>query len=160
VYYKRGNLDSAVKLYEKLCALYAAERWNGLLASVLPRLSECQRLLGDVAGHLGSCMRLLALEDGLLSQVQRRISSYWSCTGLPIVAESVEELRLLLVRLHFRGSPRALACRNNLVRASAVTSTLIYFRRLVWFACGASSTGVQSFTSERSERDICRRSWI
>lgn len=75
VYYKRGNLDSAVKLYEKLCALYAAERWNGLLAAVLPRLSECQRQLGDVAGHLGSCMRLLALEEGLLIQVRYK-SSY------------------------------------------------------------------------------------
>ncbi|CAM6089694.1 unnamed protein product [Calypogeia fissa] len=72
VYYRRGNLDSAAKLYEKVCALYAGERWNALLAEVLPRLSDCQKQLGDLAGYLSSCMKLLSLDRGLLSFKERQ----------------------------------------------------------------------------------------
>ncbi|BBN01122.1 trafficking protein particle complex subunit 10 [Marchantia polymorpha subsp. ruderalis] len=72
VHYRRGNLDSAAKLYEKVCALYAGERWHALLAEVLPRLSDCQRQLGDWAGYLSSCIKLLSLDRGLLTDEERR----------------------------------------------------------------------------------------
>ncbi|KAL2642198.1 hypothetical protein R1flu_009785 [Riccia fluitans] len=73
VHYRRGNLDSAAKLYEKVCALYSGERWHALLAEVLPRLSDCQKQLGDWAGYLNSCVRLLSLDVGLLTDEERRI---------------------------------------------------------------------------------------
>lgn len=72
VYYRRGNLDSAAKLYEKVCALYAGERWHALLAEVLPRLSDCQKQLGDWTGYISSCMKLLSLDRGLLSFKERQ----------------------------------------------------------------------------------------
>ncbi|KAL3695593.1 hypothetical protein R1sor_009669 [Riccia sorocarpa] len=72
VHYRRGNLDSAAKLYEKVCALYSGERWHALLAEVLPRLSDCQKQLGDWAGYLNSCVRLLSLDVGLLTDEERQ----------------------------------------------------------------------------------------
>ncbi|XWS11081.1 hypothetical protein CRYUN_Cryun38cG0053200 [Craigia yunnanensis] len=65
VCFKRGNFDLAAKSYEKVCALYAGEGWQDLLAEVLPNLAECQKILNDQAGYLSSCVRLLSLDKGL-----------------------------------------------------------------------------------------------
>lgn len=59
-------------MYEKVCALYAGEGWQNLLAEVLPNLAECQKELGDQAGYLSSCVRLLSLEKGLFSSKERQ----------------------------------------------------------------------------------------
>ncbi|KAL6954151.1 hypothetical protein U1Q18_047800 [Sarracenia purpurea var. burkii] len=67
VCYKHGNFDLAAKSYEKVCALYAGEGWQDLLAEVLPNLAECQKILNDQAGYLSSCVRLLSLDKGLFS---------------------------------------------------------------------------------------------
>eukprot|EP01018_Ginkgo_biloba_P022070 Gb_23994 [translate_table: standard] len=70
--YRHGNFDSAAKLYEKVCALYAGEGWQALLAEVLPNLADCQKQLEDHAGYLTSCVRLLSLEQGLLHNQERQ----------------------------------------------------------------------------------------
>ncbi|CAN4102857.1 unnamed protein product [Withania somnifera] len=72
VFHKNGNYDLAAKLYEKVCALYAGEGWQNLLAEVLPNLAECQKELGDQAGYLSSCVRLLSLDKGLFSCKERQ----------------------------------------------------------------------------------------
>jgi hypothetical protein len=72
VYHRRGNLDSAAKLYEKVCAIYVGERWHALLAEVLPRLADCQKQLGDLAGYLSSCIKLLSLDRELLALKERQ----------------------------------------------------------------------------------------
>ncbi|KAJ7527532.1 hypothetical protein O6H91_16G059700 [Diphasiastrum complanatum] len=72
VYFRHGNYDSAAKLYEKVCALYAGERWHALLAEVLPQLVECQKQLGDLSGYLTSCIKLLSLDKGLLLKEERQ----------------------------------------------------------------------------------------
>ncbi|KAL4378016.1 hypothetical protein GQ457_02G037710 [Hibiscus cannabinus] len=73
VCFKRGNFDLAAKSYEKVCALYAGERWEDLLAEVLPNLAECQKSLDDLAGYLTSCVRLLSLDKGLFSAKERQV---------------------------------------------------------------------------------------
>ncbi|MCO5582966.1 hypothetical protein L7F22_036870 [Adiantum nelumboides] len=70
-HYRHGNYDSAAKLYEKVCAMYAGDGWHALLAEVLPNLAECQKQLGDLAGYLLSCIKLLSLEEGLLQDSER-----------------------------------------------------------------------------------------
>ncbi|KAI5076400.1 hypothetical protein GOP47_0008465 [Adiantum capillus-veneris] len=70
-HYRHGNYDSAAKLYEKVCAMYAGDGWHALLAEVLPNLAECQKQLGDLAGYLLSCIKLLSLEMGLLQDNER-----------------------------------------------------------------------------------------
>lgn len=70
--FKHGNYDLAAKSYEKVCALYAGEGWQGLLAEVLPNLAECQKILNDQAGYLSSCVRLLSLDNGLFSIKERQ----------------------------------------------------------------------------------------
>uniref|UniRef100_A0A7I4FIM0 Trafficking protein particle complex subunit 11 domain-containing protein n=1 Tax=Physcomitrium patens TaxID=3218 RepID=A0A7I4FIM0_PHYPA len=72
VHYRRGALDAAAKLYEKVCALYGSEGWHALLVQVLPRLSECQKKLSDWAGYLSSCIKLLSLDPGCISGEDRR----------------------------------------------------------------------------------------
>ncbi|XVF70367.1 hypothetical protein PTKIN_Ptkin11bG0156300 [Pterospermum kingtungense] len=72
VCFKRGNFDLAAKSYEKVCALYAGEGWQDLLAEVLPNLAECQKILNDQAGYLSSCVRLLSLDKGLFSLKERQ----------------------------------------------------------------------------------------
>ncbi|XVE80201.1 hypothetical protein DITRI_Ditri14bG0120700 [Diplodiscus trichospermus] len=72
VCFKRGNFDLAAKSYEKVCALYAGEGWQDLLAEVLPNLAECQKILNDQAGYLSSCVRLLSLDKGLFSMKERQ----------------------------------------------------------------------------------------
>ncbi|KAL7186352.1 hypothetical protein ACSBR2_028154 [Camellia fascicularis] len=72
VFYKHGNFDLAAKSYEKVCALYAGEGWQDLLAEVLPNLAECQKILNDQAGYLSSCVRLLSLDKGLFSTKERQ----------------------------------------------------------------------------------------
>ncbi|XP_017630599.1 trafficking protein particle complex II-specific subunit 130 homolog [Gossypium arboreum] len=72
VCFKRGNFDLAAKSYEKVCALYAGEGWEDLLAEVLPNLAECQKSLNDEAGYLSSCVRLLSLDKGLFSSKERQ----------------------------------------------------------------------------------------
>lgn len=51
--------------------MYASERWNPLLAEVLPRLISCQRQLRDWPGYLFSCIKLLSLDYTLLSEEDR-----------------------------------------------------------------------------------------
>ncbi|RVW93099.1 Trafficking protein particle complex II-specific subunit 130-like [Vitis vinifera] len=72
VCYRHGNFDLAAKSYEKVCALYAGEGWQDLLAEVLPKLAECQKILNDQAGYLSSCVRLLSLDKGLFSTKERQ----------------------------------------------------------------------------------------
>ncbi|GLT77013.1 hypothetical protein SLA2020_486390 [Shorea laevis] len=72
VCFKRRNIDLAAKSYEKVCALYAGEGWQDLLAEVLPNLAECQKILNDQAGYLSSCVRLLSLDKGLFSTKERQ----------------------------------------------------------------------------------------
>ncbi|GAV91304.1 Foie-gras_1 domain-containing protein [Cephalotus follicularis] len=72
VCFRHGNFDSAAKSYEKVCALYAGEGWQDLLAEVLPNLAECQKILNDQAGYLSSCVRLLSLDKGLFSIKERQ----------------------------------------------------------------------------------------
>ncbi|XP_039029617.1 trafficking protein particle complex II-specific subunit 130 homolog [Hibiscus syriacus] len=72
VCFKRGNFDQAAKSYEKVCALYAGEGWEDLLAEVLPNLAECQKALNDQHGYLSSCVRLLSLDEGLFSAKERQ----------------------------------------------------------------------------------------
>lgn len=72
VSFKHGNYDLAAKSYEKVCALYAGEGWQDLLAEVLPNLAECQKILGDQAGYLSSCVRLLSLDKGLFLTKERQ----------------------------------------------------------------------------------------
>ncbi|PSS16211.1 Trafficking protein particle complex II-specific subunit like [Actinidia chinensis var. chinensis] len=72
VCYKHRNFDLAAKSYEKVCALYAGEGWQDLLAEVLPNLAECQKVLNDQAGYLSSCVRLLSLDKGLFSVKERQ----------------------------------------------------------------------------------------
>ncbi|XP_052178914.1 trafficking protein particle complex II-specific subunit 130 homolog isoform X2 [Diospyros lotus] len=72
VFHKHGNFDLAAKSYEKVCALYAGEGWQDLLAEVLPNLAECQKILNDQAGYLSSCVRLLSLDKGLFSTKERQ----------------------------------------------------------------------------------------
>ncbi|RWW52747.1 hypothetical protein BHE74_00040816 [Ensete ventricosum] len=72
LYFKNGNYDLAAKSYEKVCALYAGEGWQDLLAEVLPNLAECQKILSDEAGYLSSCVRLLSLENGLFLTKERQ----------------------------------------------------------------------------------------
>ncbi|KAK4487353.1 hypothetical protein RD792_006024 [Penstemon davidsonii] len=72
VYLKNENYDLAAKLYEKVCALYAGEGWQNLLAEVLPNLAECQKILNDQAGYLSSCVRLLSLDKGLFLTKERQ----------------------------------------------------------------------------------------
>ncbi|KAL3503259.1 hypothetical protein ACH5RR_037708 [Cinchona calisaya] len=72
IYHKLGNFDLAAKLYEKVCALYAGEGWQNLLAEVLPNLAECQKILNDQAGYLSSCVRLLSLDKGLFLTKERQ----------------------------------------------------------------------------------------
>lgn len=71
VSFKHGLFDQAGKSYEKVCALYAGEGWQDLLAEVLPNLAECQKILNDQAGYLLSCVRLLSLEGRLFSTKER-----------------------------------------------------------------------------------------
>ncbi|XP_020100478.1 trafficking protein particle complex II-specific subunit 130 homolog isoform X2 [Ananas comosus] len=70
--FKNGNFDLAAKSYEKVCALYAGEGWQDLLAEVLPDLAECQKILNDEAGYLSSCVRLLSLDSGLFLNKERQ----------------------------------------------------------------------------------------
>jgi len=72
VCHKHGNFDLAAKSYEKVCALYAGEGWQDLLAEVLPNLAECQKMLNDEPGYLQSCVRLLSLDKGLFSTKERQ----------------------------------------------------------------------------------------
>lgn len=72
VSHKHGNFDLAAKSYEKVCALYAGEGWQDLLAEVLPNLAECQKTLNDQAGYLSSCVRLLSLDKSLFSTLERQ----------------------------------------------------------------------------------------
>ncbi|CAB4277590.1 unnamed protein product [Prunus armeniaca] len=72
VCFKHGNFDLAAKSYEKVCALYAGEGWQDLLAEVLPNLAECQKILNDQAGYLSSCVRLLSLDKGLFFTKERQ----------------------------------------------------------------------------------------
>ncbi|KAM1311019.1 hypothetical protein PS2_007524 [Malus domestica] len=72
VCFKHGNYDLAAKSYEKVCALYAGEGWQDLLAEVLPNLAECQKILNDQAGYLSSCVRLLSLDKGLFLTRERQ----------------------------------------------------------------------------------------
>ncbi|XP_058001434.1 trafficking protein particle complex II-specific subunit 130 homolog isoform X2 [Hevea brasiliensis] len=72
VCFRHGNFDLAAKSYEKVCALYAGEGWQELLADVLPNLAECQKMLNDQAGYLSSCVRLLSLDKGLFSTKERQ----------------------------------------------------------------------------------------
>lgn len=72
VYHKHENYDFAANLYEKVCALYAGEGWENLLAEVLPNLAECQKILNDQAGYLSSCVRLLSLDKGLFLPKERQ----------------------------------------------------------------------------------------
>ncbi|EPS62402.1 hypothetical protein M569_12386, partial [Genlisea aurea] len=71
-YHKHQNYDIAANLYEKVCALYAGEGWENLLAEVLPDLAECQKALDDQAGYLTSCVRLLSLDKGLFLIKERQ----------------------------------------------------------------------------------------
>ncbi|KAF7836757.1 trafficking protein particle complex II-specific subunit 130-like protein [Senna tora] len=71
VSFKHAHFDQAAKSYEKVCALYAAEGWQDLLAEVLPNLAECQKILNDQAGYLLSCVRLLSLDGRLFSTKER-----------------------------------------------------------------------------------------
>ncbi|XP_051133822.1 trafficking protein particle complex II-specific subunit 130 homolog [Andrographis paniculata] len=72
VYHKHENYDVAANLYEKVCALYAGEGWEHLLAEVLPNLAECQKILSDQAGYLSSCVRLLSLDKSLFLTKERQ----------------------------------------------------------------------------------------
>ncbi|KAM6553553.1 hypothetical protein CsatB_014315 [Cannabis sativa] len=72
VCFKHGNFDLAAKSYEKVCALYAGEGWQDLLAEVLPNLAECQKILDDEAGYLSSCVRLLSLDKSLFLTKERQ----------------------------------------------------------------------------------------
>lgn len=72
VCFRHGNFDLAAKSYEKVCALYAGEGWQELLADVLPNLAECQKMLNDQAGYLLSCVRLLSLDKGLFLMKERQ----------------------------------------------------------------------------------------
>ncbi|KAK6154318.1 hypothetical protein DH2020_008566 [Rehmannia glutinosa] len=72
VYHKHENYDFAANLYEKVCALYAGEGWENLLAEVLPNLAECQKIQNDQAGYLSSCVRLLSLDKGLFLTKERQ----------------------------------------------------------------------------------------
>ncbi|KAF5728331.1 hypothetical protein HS088_TW21G00478 [Tripterygium wilfordii] len=72
VSFQHGNFDLAAKSYEKVCALYAGEGWQDLLADVLPNLAECQKILNDQAGYLSSCVRLLSLDKGLFLMKERQ----------------------------------------------------------------------------------------
>ncbi|CAK7327573.1 unnamed protein product [Dovyalis caffra] len=72
VCFRHGNFDLAAKSYEKVCALYAGEGWQELLADILPNLAECQKMLNDEAGYLASCVRLLSLDKGLFSTKERQ----------------------------------------------------------------------------------------
>ncbi|XP_004291670.1 PREDICTED: trafficking protein particle complex II-specific subunit 130 homolog [Fragaria vesca subsp. vesca] len=72
VLFKNGNYDLAAKSYEKVCALYAGEGWQDLLAEVLPNLAECHKILNDQAGYLSSCVRLLSLDKGLFLMKERQ----------------------------------------------------------------------------------------
>ncbi|CAO2836054.1 unnamed protein product [Amaranthus hypochondriacus] len=72
VCHKHGNYDLAANSYEKICALYAGEGWQDLLAEVLPNLAECQKMLNDEAGYLQSCVRLLSLDKSLFSTKERQ----------------------------------------------------------------------------------------
>ncbi|CAM8954601.1 unnamed protein product [Rhodiola kirilowii] len=72
VCYKHENYDQAGKSYEKVCALYAGEGWQDLLAEFLPNLAECQKILNDQAGYLSSCVRLLSLDRGLFASKERQ----------------------------------------------------------------------------------------
>lgn len=72
VCFKHRNYDLAAKSYEKVCALYAGEGWQDLLAEVLPNLAECQKILNDQAGYLSSCVRLLSLDKGLFLTKERQ----------------------------------------------------------------------------------------
>lgn len=72
VCFKNRNFDLAAKSYEKVCALYAGEGWQDLLAEVLPNLAECQKILNDQAGYLSSCVRLLSLDKGLFLTKERQ----------------------------------------------------------------------------------------
>lgn len=71
-HFKHGNYDLAAKSYEKVCALYAGEQWEDLLAEVLPNLAECQKILNDEAGYLLSCVRLLSLDKSLFLTKERQ----------------------------------------------------------------------------------------
>ncbi|XP_021726056.1 trafficking protein particle complex II-specific subunit 130 homolog isoform X1 [Chenopodium quinoa] len=72
VCHKHGKYDLAANSYEKVCALYAGEGWQDLLAEVLPNLAECQKILKDEAGYLQSCIRLLSLDKSLFSTKERQ----------------------------------------------------------------------------------------
>ncbi|EFH42301.1 hypothetical protein ARALYDRAFT_331786 [Arabidopsis lyrata subsp. lyrata] len=72
VCFKHGKYDLAANSYEKVCALYAGEGWQDLLAEVLPNLAECQKILNDQAGYMSSCVRLLSLDKGLFSSKERQ----------------------------------------------------------------------------------------
>ncbi|XP_047164290.1 trafficking protein particle complex II-specific subunit 130 homolog [Vigna umbellata] len=72
VAFKHGNFDRAAESYEKVCALYAGEGWQDLLAEVLPNLAECQKMINDQAGYLLSCVRLLSLDEGLFLTKERQ----------------------------------------------------------------------------------------
>lgn len=72
VCHKHGNYDLAAKSYEKVCALYAGEGWEDLLAEFLPNLAECQKILDDEAGYLSSCVRLLSLDKSLFTLKERQ----------------------------------------------------------------------------------------
>lgn len=72
VCHRHGKYDLAANSYEKVCALYAGEGWQDLLAEVLPNLAECQKMLNDEAGYLQSCIRLLSLDKNLFSTKERQ----------------------------------------------------------------------------------------
>ncbi|KAL8171962.1 hypothetical protein V2J09_023766, partial [Rumex salicifolius] len=72
VCHKHGRFDLAARSYEKVCALYAGEGWQDLLAEVLPNLAECQKILNDEAGYLQSCVKLLSLDKGLFLIKERQ----------------------------------------------------------------------------------------
>lgn len=73
LWFKNNNYDLAAKSYEKVCALYAGEGWQDLLAEVLPNLAECQKILDDQAGYLASCVKLLSLDNSLFLYNERQV---------------------------------------------------------------------------------------
>ncbi|XP_076903385.1 trafficking protein particle complex II-specific subunit 130 homolog isoform X1 [Bidens hawaiensis] len=73
VYFKHKNYEQAASSYEKVCALYAGDGWQDLLADVLPNLAECQKILNDKPSYLSSCVRLLSLDKNLFSVKERQV---------------------------------------------------------------------------------------
>lgn len=59
---KTSGPENSLKAYERLCALYSAEKWEDLLLFLLPVLQRCQKSIGNIPGQLNSCLSLLAID--------------------------------------------------------------------------------------------------